>query len=351
MSLKVLWWGRFDPGYSRNVVLREAMTSLGCSLSVLRPKCSRFGDIEAMLKGTETPDVVWVGAFRQRDVAAAVRWARRRGVKVVFDPLISQYDKSVNEFHKLKPGSIGARRLLRRESGIFRSADIVVADTVMHRDYYSEVLKVPREKLKVVYVGADSHFNSVDTVRCSSDMLEVLFYGSFLPLQGPKTIVEAARLTQGLPVRWTLIGDGPEKTGSMAAAKGLENVVFKDPVPYRDLPSVIAGFDVLLGVFGSTEKSKRVMPNKFFQALASGKPIITMRSGAYPETVLADKAVKFIDSDNASALADAVTEYLNDPGALAEATSRARSLFEREFSLKVIVSQVEDVFTFIRAYR
>lgn len=320
------------------------MKAGGFRVSDYRPVCSRLGDVEALFRHMETPDAVWVGCFRQRDIAAAVRWARKRDVPVVFDPLISQYDKAVNEFRRFPETSRQAKRLLRRERRLFGKADVIVADTVRHAAYYSEVLEVPREKIKIVYVGADMHFHPPEKARQPGDVLEILFYGSFLPLQGPDVIVEAARLTVGHPVRWTLVGDGPERGRCMAAAKGLDNIVFRDPVPYGILPSVIADYDVLLGVFGITEKSSRVMPNKFFQAIASGKPVITMRSDAYPQAVSGSGAVRFVPSGDAGSLADAVLEWNSDRAALSRAASEARILYEREFGASVIGSQIEEVF-------
>lgn len=341
---EILWWGRFSADYSRNVVLREAMADSGFRISDYRPICSGLGDVEAYLRSVKTPDAVWVGCFRQRDIAAAVRWARRKGIPVVFDPLISHYDKVVNEFQKFPRDSSSAKRLLDLERRLFEMADIVVADTVKHAEYYHEILCVPKRKIKIVYVGADSHFKASEKARASGELLEVLFYGSFLPLQGAGIIVEAARQTVGHRIRWTLIGAGPEKSRCMAEAKGLDNIVFRDPVHYKTLPSVIADHDVLLGVFGATEKATRVMPNKFFQAIASGKPIVTMNSDAYPQSVFGSHAIKFIPPCDPRALADAVLEWNADRLSLAVSASEARALYEREFGPYVIRSQINDVF-------
>lgn len=340
----ILWWGRSSVNYSRNVVLREAMAEKGFGVFDFRPIYSCFGDIEASLRHVKIPDVVWVGCFRQRDIAAASRWAHKRGIPVVFDPLISHYDKVVNEFQRHSRDSFSAKRILRQERRLFSMADVVIADTEEHAAYYNDVLDVPREKIKVVYVGADSHFKESKEARALGNALEVLFYGSFLPLQGPKIIVEAARLTAGHQIKWTLLGDGPEKDSCLAAAKGLDNVVFRDPVSYKALPSVISEYDVLLGVFGVTKKAARVMPNKFFQAIASGKPVVTMKSAAYPRSVFDSNAVKFVPPGDARALADAVLHWNENRTSLSEASSAARALYEREFGPDVIKSQLSEVF-------
>ena len=49
---RVLWWGRFDPGYSRNRVYISLFKKLGWEVDFFFVKVSpRFGDVEAALRG------------------------------------------------------------------------------------------------------------------------------------------------------------------------------------------------------------------------------------------------------------------------------------------------------------
>ena len=112
---KVLWWGRFDPGYSRNRVYISLFKKLGWEVDFFFVKVwPRFGDVEAFLRGLQfraKPDLVWVPVARQRDVLAACRWAHRRGIPVIFDPMISAWDKKVLEQLKWKAEEPRAKKL------------------------------------------------------------------------------------------------------------------------------------------------------------------------------------------------------------------------------------------------
>ena len=195
----VLWWGRFDPGYSRNRILRQLFGELGWEVRDFHPRLSAPGDLEAHLRRIPRPDLVWVPCFRQRDLAAASRWARRQGVPLVFDPLISAYDKQVDERGKITTGTARARKLLVHERALFQRADRVLADTPAHVDYFADVLGVDRTRLAVVFVGAEAAlFRPGPAAPVPGDEpLEALFFGSFVRCRGRRSWSRQPATTRG----------------------------------------------------------------------------------------------------------------------------------------------------------
>ena len=343
----VLWWGRFDPKYSRNRILRKLLGELGWEVRDFQPVFSALGDLEASLQRIPCPDLIWVPCFRQRDLAGASRWAKRHGVPLVFDPLISAYDKQVDERGKFTTDSARANKLLAWERSLFQCASRVLADTPAHADYFWQVLGVARERLAVVYVGAEeSLFRpgpvADDTV---SQPLEVLFFGSFIPLQGPRVIIEAARIYQGPPVKWTLLGQGPLRKQCEEDAAGLANVGFEDWLSYEELPARICRADILLGIFGTTPKAGRVIPNKVYQSLACSRPVVTRSSVAYPAelTAVDNSGLLWTTTGDAHALAEQVARLATAPERLRELGEAAAATSRQYFSSAVLRRQLSDV--------
>jgi glycosyltransferase involved in cell wall biosynthesis len=340
----VLWWGRFDPGYSRNRILRKLLAELGWQVKDFHPLFARAGDWEARLRRLPRPDLVWVPCFRQHDLAAASRWAKSHGVPLIFDPLISAYDKKVDERGKLKAGSLRAKRLLRWERALFQRASRVLADTPAHADYFTEVLGVPRERLAVVYVGAEEALFKPEPPASTArgEALDILFYGSFIPLQAPQVVVEAARLYRGPPVKWVLLGQGPLRKLCEENARGLANVSFEDWLPYAELPGRIHRADILLGVFGATPKAGRVIPNKVFQSLACGRAVVTRSANAYPESLIAaeDSGLVWTSAGDAQSLADRVASLAADSGMRHRLDQAAAKTSQRWFSESVVRLQL-----------
>lgn len=345
---RVLWWGRFDPGYSRNRVYAALFRELGFEVDYFFVKVwPRFGDVEAFFRGLDRrgrPDLVWVPVARQRDIAAACRWAHARGIPVVFDPMISAWDKKVLEQKKWQAHEKRAEKLLARERRLMAMPDLVCWDTSCHVDFCEEYLKVPRGKLRVLLTGTDeSVFKPQPVMPASDGVFRVLYHGAYLPLHGTETIVEAARMTEGTGIHWDFLGWGAYKSATEAKAAGITNITFLDKVPYVEVPKVIASHDVVLGVFGTTAKAARVIGNKVYECMACCRPTVNEFCTGYPPEAAGCRAIKFIPPGDAGALVRAIEEYRSDWNAREEYFAAAREFFEKHLSMAVIKKQLEEI--------
>jgi glycosyltransferase involved in cell wall biosynthesis len=341
----ILVWARgatLENAYSRDRVVYRLLQQSGIHLSTFSPAISALGDLEALLKRPPRVDAVWVPCFRQRDMAAAARFAKRRAIPLIFDPLISAYDKQVNERAKFPAQSAQAKKLLVQEQAQFALADILIADTQGHADYFHEVLGVARGKIIVLPVGADESVFKFQPLRPMGDgrPVRVLFYGSFIGLHGLPTIVDAIRQYEGPAVEFHFIGAGAMRAeaekalNTMLPRTAIASVRFEDWLDIHTLAARIGGSDIVLGIFGTTGKALRVVPNKVYQALALGRPVITADTPAFDDRFHASHpaAMAFTPPGNPRALANQIGDWAREPASLERRGLAARQLFTTEFA-------------------
>ncbi len=282
----------------------------------------------------QRPDVVVVGYLGQLDVHLAR--LRFRRATVVLDLMVTMGD-TVRDRGLQRAGL--ARFLTTIDRAAIRSADVVVVDTEEHR---SLVPSAARDKTVVVPVGAPSEWFRARHEPGSERPLRVAFFGLFTPLQGATTIGEAIRAVDPHLVSWTLIGTGQDLTATRAAAGDRSNVTWIDWLDEDALAKVVADHHVCLGIFGTSEKAQRVVPNKVFQGAAAGCAIVT--SDTPPQRRALGAAAVFVPPGDPQALAAAITELAHDPDALRSLRQSSAATADASFSPTAIVTPLlEDV--------
>lgn len=247
-----------------------------------------------------------------------------RRTPIVFAPLVTLTETLVDDrgvFPRRSPRGALARLL---DGASLSAATHVIIDTEAHRRYVIEEFGVAPERVTVWHLGADPMVFRPAPAPRREGPLRVLFYGTFLPLHGIRTILQAAALLKDEPrIEFALVGDGPDHAASMAYARDaqLGRVHFADWVQYANLGETVAQADICLGSFGTTPKAQMVIPNKVYQCAAVGRPIITADTPATRE-VFEHKGTAFMcPPGDAPALAAAI-QTLCDDAALRERLGR-----------------------------
>jgi glycosyltransferase involved in cell wall biosynthesis len=285
------------------------------------------------------PDAVVVGYMGHFDVRLARLLFRR--TPIVLDHLIGASDTAKDR--NLSGGGLKPKLLGAIDAGALKSADIIVVDTDEH---LAALPDGHRGRGVVVPVGApDDWFAAApdETVEhenaaaaASAEPLRVAFFGLYTPLQGAPVIGAALAKLGGAPVRATMIGRGQEFEATRAAAEGGCPTEWIEWVDSTELPALIAGHDVCLGIFGTGPKALRVVPNKVFQGAAAGCAVVTSDT-APQRRALGDGAI-YVPPGDAAALADAITRLAGDRTELAAARRRAREAVLERFGCAAVVA-------------
>jgi glycosyltransferase involved in cell wall biosynthesis len=246
-------------------------------------------------------DAVIVGYPGHLDLVAARRAAR--GAPVVFSPLVSLWDTLVEDRGRFGGASLAARALRAVDRRALRAADLVVADTEAHADFLAGLAELPRERVAVCLVGAEERLFQPGW----SPSGPPLFVGKLIPLHGLETILEAARRAPDLRLR--VAGSGQLEP---LLARRPPNVEWTPWIPYEQLPDAFRSAACALGIFGTSAKAARVIPNKAFQALACGVPLVTADTPAARELLVDGESALLVPTGDPDALAGALRQLTAD---------------------------------------
>ena len=177
--------------------------------------------------------------------------------------------------------------------------------------------------LKVVYAGTHGHANGLGFLLSTAELLNH---------RGVQNVC------------FVFIGDGSKKESLVATAAELQlsNVEFLPSIPKSDLakllPMMSIGLQILEKVEGFRDGTS---PNKFFDYLASGLPVITNYPGWVAEVISNHRCGWVVDSPDE--LANLLQGLAIDTSVLREYGSRSRSVAENLFDRREQANRVCEV--------
>ena len=148
------------------------------------------------------------------------------------------------------------------------------------------------------------------------DDFVVMYSGAHGPANDLETVLDAAGLLREHPeIRFVFVGSGKDKPRleALKAERGLENVLFVPPVPKDRIASVMAAENAGLAILKKLDMFKTTYPNKVFDIMACGDPVLCQIDGVIREVVEENRAGVFVTPGDPQALADAVLKLAADP--------------------------------------
>lgn len=210
---------------------------------------------------------------------------------------------------------------------------------------------VPTDKISMIPNGCDVDFLGLDKLTPwrpesigASDFLAI-FTGTHGPANGLNAVMDAASVlkTRGrTDIKLLLVGDGKQKAGLVqrAANEGLDNIVFHGNVSKEQVARLMKGADVGMQILANIPAFYfGTSPNKFFDYLASGLPVLNNYPGWVASLISDNQCGKAVPPDDPEGFADAL-EYLADhPAERKKMGERSRELAMSQFDRSVLSKQ------------
>ena len=345
-QITVLYFGTYDPEYSRNWVLIDGLRKNGVNVIECRDDSTGFKKfLKLFLKFRrikDSYDVIVIGFFSP----LIVPFAKLITLKpVIFDPLVLLYDSNVLDRKVVKLKSFRAFYYWFLDWLTLHLADAVLLDTKEHIKYASKEYNVRPEKFKRIFIGTREDVYHPIVKTWKTDKFLVEFHGIFNTLQGVEFIIKAAKLLEPYDdIKIIIIGNGKgqDKLLQLAQTLKIKNIEFIEPVDKKELAIKISEADVCLGIFGTSDKARRVIPNKVYECVGMRKPVITADTPAIRE-FFTDDDLMLVKIADAEAIANAVLKLKQDQELRERLANNAYTKLNSRASTKILGLEFKEI--------
>lgn len=233
------------------------------------------------------------------------------------------------------------------ERGLYRSADRVVVNSP---GFFEHVHSRGARQVEVVPNGVDlTMFGKTEkdqSLRRELGLAEgflVLYAGAHGMSNDLETVLKAAELLQSEEdIHFVFLGDGMEKTNLMALAQRmkLRNLHFLPSIPKDQIASTLAQADVGLAILLAVDAYKTTYPNKVFDYMAAGLPVVLAIDGVIRQVVEDAGAGLFTQPGDPEALAEAVKRLAADPVLVDQLGQAGKQCVEGDFDRERLAAKM-----------
>jgi glycosyltransferase involved in cell wall biosynthesis len=308
----------------------------------------------SLVAGLRVPgvDVVWTTSPPLPQVCAAWALSVLKGRPWVFEIRDVWPEVAVQMGVLRNPLLVGIARIAERF--LYRRADRLVVNSPGFLPHLAQH-RVSEDKIEVVPNGVElEDFDpqasgaGMRAAHCLEGRFVAMYAGAHGMANDLMTVLRAADRLRDLPeVVIVLVGDGREKARLMAAAESmaLENVRFLPAVPRREIPGMLAAADCGLAVLRPIPLFATVYPNKVFDYMAAGKPVVLGIGGVIRDLIEdAGAGIALVPGD-ADGLAQAIRSLAGDRPRGRAMGARGRACVEARFDREHSAERMERILT------
>ena len=234
------------------------------------------------------------------------------------------------------------RMLYRLESTCYRRAKLISVLTPAFGANIASRYCIESERIRHVPCGVDP--DDMNPARCSeairmklgwTDRKVVLYTGAIGKANRLQQLVEVGKILRARSdVLISIIGAGMQREmiEHLITKNGLTNIVVQGPFSKEEMGPITASADICTAVLMKNDTFKTVYPNKVFDYMACGKPVVIGIDGIIRQLVESVGCGIFAEPENAADLAAAFEKLLDDRELAIKLGNKGREFVEKSFS-------------------
>jgi glycosyltransferase involved in cell wall biosynthesis len=182
-----------------------------------------------------------------------------------------------------------------------------------------------------------------------SDKFVVMYAGAMGPANDLDVLLDAAeQLRDDENIHVVLVGDGKARKQLEASARtrALSNVTFVGPQSKTEMRAFLDAANVCVATLQNIAMFRMTYPNKVFDYLAAGKPIVASNPDAHRWVLAEDRAL--LVEHTPAALARGISAVLSDPGLASRLSAGARAFADSRLHAAGFVEAVGEIYEGLR---
>jgi len=190
--------------------------------------------------------------------------------------------------------------------------------------------------------------NLLERLECNNNPI-IAYCGAISYANNVESIVHTAKKLQemNISVTFVIAGEGriKPKLEELAKIKKLKNIVFLGQINKYEVAELYKKAIACLVLFKNLPILTTNSPNKFFDAISSGKPIITNMDGWIGELIETHNIGFSVDPNNSQALVEAIVKLLHmSKNKIEKMGQNARDLAMEKFNSDNMTDKLEMIF-------
>ena len=223
---------------------------------------------------------------------------------------------------------------------IYRQMDKILITSRMFSDYLSKEFGIRKDKIEYLPQYAEGIFEQIPA-REEDGVFNFMFAGNIGAVQSVETVIKAARMMEGQPVKFHIVGGGTDLERLQKMSEDLDNVIFYGRRPLEEMPEFYAKADAMLVTLAADPVLSLTLPGKVQSYMAVGKPIIGAIDGE-TKVIIEDAQCGFCGkADDAEELVTNIKKFISEDTDRVAMGMNARRFYEENFQERLFMDKLE----------
>jgi glycosyltransferase involved in cell wall biosynthesis len=307
-------------------------------------------NLSRQIKTKNLPDVAFIGYPPIEPAWVLSRWLHKNQIPFIVDVkdawpklLVDAFPNSLKAFARI---ALQPYFLMMKDSFLKASAISSISENFLEWSLNQINLKKRMVDIVVPLTSNEKIFHKTELDEASAwwdeqkvvqtRNLRLYFIGSLTDSFDFQPFVDIARK---FPIEIVIAGDGPKRVELIALTQDLPNVKLPGWISNAQAKALIDRSDVAIAPTIDREDFRMSIPNKFFDALQHGKPMLASIEGPAAKLLLENHA-GFTFKNNSASLEILISKFLNDPNLVNEMGENARKTYEKSFTSKKVYREL-----------